>query len=65
MLFVGQRAQLGLAYWLALLAAAGLFGYQLWLIRRRARDACLAAFRHNNWVGLTLWVGIVLALAVQ
>jgi 4-hydroxybenzoate polyprenyltransferase len=65
MLFVGQRAQLGLAYWLALLAAAGLFGYQLWLIRRRARDACLAAFRHNNWVGLTLWVGIVLALAVK
>ncbi|HEV2539856.1 MAG TPA: 4-hydroxybenzoate octaprenyltransferase [Frateuria sp.] len=65
MLFVGQRAALGWPYWLALLAVAGLFGRQLWLIRRRARDACLAAFRHNNWVGLTLWVGIVLALAVK
>jgi 4-hydroxybenzoate polyprenyltransferase len=65
MLFVGQRAALGWPYWLALLAAAGLFGWQLWLIRGRARDACLAAFRHNNWVGLTLWVGIVLALAVK
>jgi 4-hydroxybenzoate polyprenyltransferase len=65
MLFVGQRAALGWPYWLGLLAAAALFGYQLWLIRHRAKDACLAAFRHNNWVGVTLWIGIVLALAVR
>lgn len=65
MLFVGQRAQLGWPYWLGLLVAAGLFGYQLWLVRGRARDACLAAFRHNNWVGLTLWIGIALALALK
>ena len=65
MVFVGQRAQLGWPYWLALLVAAGLFGYQLWLIRERARDACLAAFRHNNWLGLAAWIGIVLALAVK
>lgn len=65
MLFVGQRAGLGWPYWLGLLIAAGLFGYQHWLIRDRLRDACLAAFRHNNWVGLTLWIGIVMALAVR
>ncbi len=65
MLFVGQRAALGWPYWLALLAAAGLFGYQLWLIRGRARDACLAAFRHNNWLGLAIWIGIALALALR
>jgi 4-hydroxybenzoate polyprenyltransferase len=65
MLFVGQRAGLGWPYWLALLAAAGLFGWQLWLIRDRARDACLSAFRHNNWLGLALWTGIVLALALR
>ncbi len=65
MLFVGQRAALGWPYWLSLLVAAGLFGYQLWLIRGRARDACLAAFRHNNWLGLVLWIGMVLALAVR
>ncbi len=64
MLFVGQRAQLGWPYWLALLVAVGLFGWQLWRIRRRARDACMAALRHNNWLGLTLWIGIVLALAL-
>lgn len=65
LLFVGQRAHLGWPYWLALLVSIGLFGYQLRLIRGRDRDACLAAFRHNNWLGLTLWVGIVLALALR
>ena len=65
MLFVGQHAALGWPYWTSLLACAGLFGYQLWLIRERARDACLTAFRHNNWLGLTVWIGIALALAVR
>jgi 4-hydroxybenzoate polyprenyltransferase len=65
MVFVGQRAGLGWPYWLGLLVAAGLFAYQHWLIRDRIRSACLAAFRHNNWLGLTVWIGIVLALAVR
>jgi len=65
MLFVGQRAALGWPYWLGLLVAAGLFGYQHWLIRDRLRGACLAAFRHNNWLGLAVWIGIVLALALR
>jgi 4-hydroxybenzoate polyprenyltransferase len=65
MAFVGRRAQLGWPYWLSLLVAAGLFAYQLWLIRARERDRCLAAFRHNNWWGLSIWIGIVLALAVK
>ncbi|WP_266170921.1 4-hydroxybenzoate octaprenyltransferase [Dyella subtropica] len=65
MLFVGQRAALGWPYWLSLTAAAGLFGWQMWRIRDRARDACLAAFRNNNWLGMAVWIGIVLALAVR
>lgn len=65
MLFVGQRATLGWPYWLSLLGAAGLFGWQLWRIRKRNRDACLWAFRNNNWLGMVIWAGIVLALAVK
>ena len=65
MLFVGQRAQLGWPYWLGLAGAAGLFGWQLWRIRSRERAACLWAFRNNNWLGMVVWVGIVLALAVK
>jgi 4-hydroxybenzoate polyprenyltransferase len=65
LVMIGTRAHLGWPYWLGVAAAAGLFGWQQWLIRNRERDACLAAFRHNNWVGLTLWIGIALALAVR
>ena len=65
MLLAGTRASLGWPYFAGLAATAGLFGWQLWLIRDRLRDACQAAFRHNNWLGLTLWIGIVLALAVK
>lgn len=65
MVFVGQRAALGWVYWLGLVGAAGLFGWQLWRIRTRDRGACLWAFRNNNWLGMVLWVGIVLALAVK
>ncbi|WP_445147392.1 4-hydroxybenzoate octaprenyltransferase [Dyella sp. Tek66A03] len=65
MLFVGQRASLGWPYWLSLVAAAGQFGHQLWKIRTRERDACLTAFRNNNWLGMVLWIGIVLALALR
>ena len=65
MLFVGQRAALGWPYWLSLLAAAGLFGWQLWRIRDHDRAACLWAFRNNNWLGMAVWIGIVLALAFR
>jgi len=65
LVMIGTRAHLGWPYWAAVTAAAGLFGWQQWLIRRRERDDCLAAFRHNNWVGLVLWIGIALALAFR
>jgi 4-hydroxybenzoate polyprenyltransferase len=65
MLFVGQRAKLGWPYWLGLVIAAGLFAHQMWRIRGRQREACLQAFRDNNWLGMVLWVGIVLAVAVK
>jgi 4-hydroxybenzoate polyprenyltransferase len=65
MVMVGTRAHLGWPYWVSVAGAAGLFGWQQWLIRHRERDACLSAFRHNNWLGLTLWIGIALALALR
>jgi len=64
MLLVGTRAELAWPYWVALAVSTGLFAYQQWIMRDRERAACLSAFRHNNWVGLALWLGIVLALAL-
>ena len=56
----GEAFALGSSYQLALLAVAGLFCYHQYLIRRRDREACFKAFLHNNWVGLVIFLGIVL-----
>jgi len=65
MLLAGTRAALPWPYFVGLAAAAGLFAWQQWIMRDRARDACLAAFRNNNWVGFVLWAGLLLALAIR
>jgi 4-hydroxybenzoate polyprenyltransferase len=64
MLLVGTRAGLAWPYWIGLATTTGLFAWQQWIMRDRERAACLTAFRHNNWVGLALWLGIVVALAL-
>jgi 4-hydroxybenzoate polyprenyltransferase len=65
MMLAGSRATLHWPYFVGLAIAAGLFGWQQWLIRARARDACFAAFRNNNLVGLILWLGLLFALAIR
>ena len=54
----GQMAGRGLPYLLALLGAAGLFGYQQWLIRGRERPACFRAFLNNHYVGMLIFFGL-------
>jgi 4-hydroxybenzoate polyprenyltransferase len=65
MLLVAQRGHLNWVYQAAVGIAALLFAWQQWIMRKRDRDGCFAAFRSNNWVGGVLWVGIVLAYAVK
>jgi 4-hydroxybenzoate polyprenyltransferase len=56
----GLAFGLGRYYNASLVIAALLFGYQHYLIRERQPDVCFKAFLHNNWVGMTVFVGIVL-----
>jgi 4-hydroxybenzoate polyprenyltransferase len=65
MLLVAQRGHLHWPYFAGCGVAAALFAYQIWTIRTREREACFAAFRNNNWVGLAIWVGIVLSYALK
>lgn len=58
LIFVGKRFELGWFYYLSLVVAAGLFAYQQYLIRDRDRSRCFAAFLNNNWVGMTVFIGI-------
>lgn len=43
--------------------ACALFAYQHVLIRGRERQRCFEAFLHNNWVGMIVFIGIVLNFA--
>ncbi|MBB5211683.1 4-hydroxybenzoate octaprenyltransferase [Microbulbifer hydrolyticus] len=58
LLMLGSRESLGALYYCGLAVAAGLFGYQQWLVRERQRDDCFKAFLNNNWVGATIFMGI-------
>lgn len=60
LILVGNRFELGGFYYVGLAVAAGLFIYQQWLIRFRAREACFKAFLNNNWVGVAVFAGLVL-----
>jgi len=57
---VGMRSGLGSAFYWSMLVAAGLFVYQQKLTANRQRELCFKAFLNNNWVGFTLFVGVVL-----
>lgn len=60
---VGQLNGLGIWFWLSLLIAGGFFIYQQYLIRDRDRWLSLRAFLNNNWVGLSIFIGIFLHYA--
>ena len=62
---VGQQAGFGLAWLAGLVAATGLFIWQLWIARGRAPSECLRAFRLNNWVGMAVFAGIVVDHALR
>ncbi|WP_269789794.1 4-hydroxybenzoate octaprenyltransferase [Stenotrophomonas sp. Iso1] len=59
MALVGQRAELGMAYWASMAVALVMVVYEFWLCRNREREPCFKAFLHNNWVGAVLFAGIV------
>jgi len=58
LVLAGQRFGLGMAYYAALAIAGGLFAWHSYLIRARERQQCFRAVRHNNWVGLVIFLGI-------
>ncbi|MGN4153336.1 4-hydroxybenzoate octaprenyltransferase [Burkholderia gladioli] len=62
--WIGLTQQFGPVYWLGWAAAVGCAVYHYTLIKDRDRMKCFAAFRHNNWLGGALFVGIALHYAV-
>jgi len=60
MLIIGHREALGPAYYGGLAVASGFGIYQQYLIREREPQACFRAFLNNNWLGMTIFLGILL-----
>ena len=60
LVWVGQMAGLGFFYYSSLLGVAGLFIYQQKLIFHRKKADCFKAFLNSNWVGLVIFIGLVL-----
>lgn len=59
LIIIGQRFELGDVYFASLIVVAALFAYQQYLIKDRDPKLCLKAFLNNNWVGMTVFIGIV------
>jgi 4-hydroxybenzoate polyprenyltransferase len=57
----GALLELAWPYYTGLAAAAAMMTYHWRLIRTRTREGCFKAFRHNNWIGLAVFAGIVAA----
>ena len=55
---IGQMIASGWLYYAGLMLAAGIALYHYSLIKYRQREACFAAFLHNNWLGAAVFSGI-------
>lgn len=60
LVLVGIAIGLGWAYYAGLFAASWFALYQQYLIRDREPAECFKAFLNNNWLGLTVFCGILL-----
>ncbi|HEV2268212.1 MAG TPA: 4-hydroxybenzoate octaprenyltransferase [Steroidobacteraceae bacterium] len=60
LVLAGRDMSFGRWYYAGLLAAGVLFLYQQWLIRAREPAACLRAFLNNNYVGMAIFIGVLL-----
>jgi 4-hydroxybenzoate polyprenyltransferase len=62
-IWVAQLANLSNYFWVGWCLALACAVYHLKLVATRKREDCFKAFRHNNWLGGLLFLGILLGLA--
>lgn len=60
LILVGRAMKFGGWYHAGIVAAAVFFLYQQWLIRNREPARCFRAFTNNHYVGLCVFIGILL-----
>lgn len=60
LVLIGEMAELGGWYLSSVAVAALLMAYHQWLARGRDPDGCFKAFLHNHYIGMAIFIGIVL-----
>ena len=60
LILIGLRAELGFWYYGAVGVAAAMMAWHLWLARDRQPAGCFQAFLRNHYIGMVVFVGIVL-----
>ena len=63
--YIGFINQLNMAFWAGLLIATALLAYQQVLILKRDRDACFKAFLNNHYVGMAIFIGLLLSYPIS
>ncbi|EGA69881.1 4-hydroxybenzoate octaprenyltransferase [Vibrio sinaloensis DSM 21326] len=61
LIYLGVWYQLGASFYWSLLIAGALFVFQQHLIRHRDRELCFRAFLNNNYVGMVIAIGLLVA----
>jgi 4-hydroxybenzoate polyprenyltransferase len=65
LVLLADQLKMGQFYLLSIVVVSVLFVYQQHLIRHRDRDLCFKAFLNNNWVGMVVFIGLVLDFYVR
>jgi 4-hydroxybenzoate polyprenyltransferase len=60
LIFIGNMAELGFAYYASVFIAAILMAWHQWVARDRQPAACFRVFLHNHYIGMIVFIGIVL-----
>ena len=60
LILIGYRADLSAWYYGSVFIAGAMMAYHLWLARDRQPAGCFEAFLHNHFIGLVVFIGIVL-----
>ncbi len=60
LVLVGRTLKFGDGWYAGLVAGAGCFLWQQWLIRNREPAACFEAFKNNNYFGVAIFAGVLL-----
>ncbi|MDJ0748133.1 MAG: 4-hydroxybenzoate octaprenyltransferase [Woeseiaceae bacterium] len=60
LILIGYRAGLGIWYYFSVAVSAAMMLWHLWLARDRQPAGCFQAFLKNHYIGMVIFIGIVL-----